>query len=67
MMPYLSGDDCDEIERAKANGKTDDQIAGHYKITPDELCRLMEWPSKPAQQQTTEFDLFACERLDAVL
>jgi hypothetical protein len=66
-LPYLSGDDRDEIERAKANGKTDDQIAGHYKITPDELCRLMDWPAKPAQQQSTELDLWAADKLQEVL
>lgn len=67
-LPYLSGDDRDEIERAKANGKTDDQIAGHYRISPDDLRRLMGWKSaKPAQQQLDEFDLFACDRLEGQL
>ena len=67
-LPYLAGDDRDEIERAKANGKTDDQIAGHYRISPDELRSLMGWKSpKPTQQQSDEFDLWAADKLEGVL
>jgi hypothetical protein len=67
-LPYLGGDDRDEIERAKANGKTDDQIAGHYRISPDELRSLMGWKSsKPAQQQSTELDLWAFDDAKEVL
>jgi hypothetical protein len=68
MMPYLSGDDRDEIERAKANGKTDDQIAGHYQISADDLRSLMGWKSlEPVTQQSDEFDLWACDRAQEVL
>ena len=67
-LPYLSGDDRDEIERAKANGRTDDQIAGHYRISPDELRSLMGWKSKPVPtNQDQGIDLWAADKLQEVL
>jgi hypothetical protein len=68
-LPYISGDDRDDIERAKANGKTDDQIAGHYRISPDELRSLMGWKSsKPVPtNQDQDFDLWAADKLQEVL
>lgn len=69
-LPYFSGDDRDEIERAKANGRTDDQIAGHYRISPDELRSLMGWKSSkpvPETNQDQGFDLWAADKLNEVL
>ena len=67
-MRYLDQSTVDEAREAYRNNIPLDRIAGHLGITVAELRRVLELPAlQPAQQQLEEFDLFACDRLDAVL
>ena len=69
-LPYLDQDTRDEIQRAADSGKQRSVIAGQIGISVEDLCRLMGWPQWAqvlADEKDTPFDLFACERLDAVL
>jgi hypothetical protein len=68
--PYFDQDTCDDIQRAADSGKSPEDLAGQVGITVEELCRLMGWPQwkpTPAATGGAEFDLFACDRLDAQL
>lgn len=69
-LPYLDQDTRDEIQRAADSGKQRNVIAGQIGISVEDLCRLMGWPQWaqiPTDDTDATFDLFACERLDAVL
>ena len=69
-QPYIDQDTRDEIQRAADSGKSREYLAGHFGVTVEELCRLMGWPQwkqAPAATNGAEFDLFAVDRLDAVL
>ena len=67
-MRYLDQSPVDEAREAYRNHIPLDRIAGHLGITVAELRRVLELPAlQPAQQQSTEFDLWAADRLQEVL
>ena len=65
--PYIGGDILDQAAEAHRQGKKLEALAGILKCTPEHLARLLNLPSKPAQQQSTELDLWAADKLQEVL
>ena len=67
-LPYIDADKIAEAIEARRHGANDDRIAAYLRCRVEDLPQLLGLPStKPAQQQSEEFDLFAADRLDAVL
>lgn len=68
-MRYIDADKCDAAMEAHRNNISHDVIAGHLGITIDELrvvLGLPQWKAEPAKSDES-FDLWAADRLDAVL
>jgi hypothetical protein len=69
-MSYIDADTLDECSRALRLGATLDYLAGKLRCAPEHLANLLglpQWKQIPQQQASDEFDLFATDRLDAVL
>jgi len=66
---YLSGDDIKDAKNARGFSVPWERIAAHHGVSVDEMkqaCGEPQWKSEPAAT-SDDFDLFASERLDAVL
>ena len=67
-MRYLDQSTVDEAKEAYRHKIPLDRIAGHLGITVAELRRVLELPAlQPAQQKSTEVDLWAADKLQEVL
>lgn len=69
-MRYLDADTLNQCHEALRDGRTLDDLAGRLHIDTEYLGRLLQLPqTKPAAagNAETEFDLWAADRLDAVL
>jgi hypothetical protein len=66
-MRYVSADEVSEAQEAYRNNVSLPRIAGHLRVTVDELPKLLNLPSRPAQQQSDELDLWAADKLQEVL
>jgi hypothetical protein len=66
-MRYIDADEEREAAEAYRNGIPLDRIAGHLRVTIDELSKLLNLSSKSAPQQSTELDLWAFDDAKAVL
>lgn len=68
-MRYIDGDERDENNEAKRQGVPVPRIAELRHREVSELCSLMGWPQwqEIPAAGNTEFDLWSCDRLDAVL
>ncbi|MCA9036411.1 MAG: hypothetical protein KDA91_14850 [Planctomycetaceae bacterium] len=64
--PYIDGDTLQDIRNAYGMGVPLDQLAAQVGITEPELRRLLGLPQWGPEVQTQP-DLFADDRLDAVL
>jgi len=60
-LPYIDSDTLDECDRAIKLGCKIEYLAGKLRCSPEHLARLLTLPSKPAQQQSGELDLWAAD------
>lgn len=65
--PYIGGDILDQASEALRQGRTLESLASQLRCSPEHLARLLHLPAKPAQQQSTELDLWAADKLQEVL
>jgi hypothetical protein len=69
--PYIDGDTLDQCREAIRQGGKVHLLAGIVGCSPGHLATLLgepQWKQIPASEsKADEFDLFASERLDAVL
>ena len=68
-LPYRDADQIAEATEAVRNGIPLDRVAGHLRVTVEELQQLLglpQWRVVPPAA-SDEFDLFATDRLDAQL
>lgn len=70
-MSYIDADTLDQCFEAIRQGATIETLAGQLGCNPEHLARLLDlpqWKQVPASEpKPDEFDLFASDRLDAVL
>jgi hypothetical protein len=67
-MSYIDGDTLDQCREALRQGRTLDSLAGQLRCSPEHLAKLLGISTAPKPiPAADEFDLFACDRLDAVL
>lgn len=70
-MSYIDADTLDQCFEAIRQGATVEALAGQLGCSPEHLARLLDlpqWKQVPASEpKPDEFDLFAADRLDAVL
>lgn len=68
---YLDGDTERQARQALRDGKTLEYVAGYLNMDTELLGRLLQLPDvKPVEaghDGSAEFDLWACDQLDAVL
>jgi len=67
-MPYIDGDTLADARNAYGCGIALDHIAGKLGAPEHHLRRLLKLPElEPQQPLETQLDLFAFDRLDAIL
>ncbi len=67
-MSYIDGDTLDQCREALRQGRTLESLASQLRCSPEHLARLLGISTAPKPiPAADEFDLFACDRLDAVL
>ena len=69
-LPYRDADQISEGREAVRNGIPLDRIAGHLRVTVEELRQLLDLPTAkpvPATQAADEFDLWSTDKLDGLL
>jgi hypothetical protein len=59
--PYIGGDILDQASEALRQGRTLESLASQLRCSPEHLAKLLNLPSKPAQQQSGELDLWAAD------
>jgi hypothetical protein len=66
--PYMAQDILDQASEALRQGRTLESLASQLRCSSEHLAKSLgiSTTSKPIPQ-TEEIDLFACERLNAVL
>lgn len=66
--PYIGQDILDQAAEALRQGRTLESLASQLRCSPEHLAKLLGISTAPKPiPATDEFDLFACDRLDAVL
>lgn len=69
-LPYIDADKIAEAFEFLRTGGDEEKAAAFLKCRVEDLPRLglpVKSALQPAQQQSDEFDLFACDRLDGVM
>ena len=66
-LPCIDSDTLDECDRAIKLGCKIEYLASQLRCSSEHLAKLLNLPSKPAQQQSDELDLWAADELQEVL
>jgi hypothetical protein len=67
MIPYSDAEKIAEASEFLRNGGDEQKAAAFLQCRVEDLPTLLNLPSKPAQQQSTELDLWAADKLQEVL
>jgi len=68
-LPYIDGHIINEARDRRRQGDSLETLASRIGISPENLATLLgepAWRTVP-EAQADDFDLFACDRLDALL
>jgi hypothetical protein len=65
--PYIGQDILDQAAEALRQNVPLTTLASRLRCSSEHLARLLNLPSKPAQQQSDELDLWAADKMQEVL
>ena len=65
--PYVDADKIAETSEFLRNGGDEERAAAYLRCKVEDLPTLLDLPSKPAQQQSGELDLWAADEMKEVL
>jgi hypothetical protein len=69
-LPYVPADIIDEARDRRRQGDSLESLASRIGVSPEDLATLLgepTWKQIPKDTSSTDFDLFAADRLDGVL
>ena len=62
-LPYRDADQISEAREAVRNGIPLDRIAGHLRVTVEELRQLLDLPTAKPASAEADFDLWRVDEL----